>query len=717
MIAKKPDAKPYAAGSVVEGVYKSYGRFGFVLTDPDHEDVYVSDRDRLTAMNNDTVAVKTSISAMGRHKSEGTIVKVLERANETVVGTYDLLRQGGQVTPIDEKMGVLIDIPEGKALDAKSGARVVVKITTWPEIHRNARGEVTEVIGYEGDKGVDIDVIVAQHKLPHVFSDELMKEADHLPREIVPEEGVADYRDLKLVTIDGPDSKDLDDAVYCVRKDNGHFQLGVHIADVSRYVRHGMLLDDEAYRRGTSCYLADRVIPMLPFQLSNDLCSLNAGEDRYAMSCIMDVAPDGTVTTEKVTPSMIHVGRRCNYPEINKAFHEGIMPEDLKEYMPMLTALRDCADALRADRSRRGAIDFDFPEYKVILDEMGTPLRIEKRVRDMAEKMVEDAMIAANEAVARFLRDTGHTAVYRVHGQPDGDKLDALKRLTEIMGTPVKLPKEPKPGDIQKLLSSAKGSEAYAVIEVMTLRSLPQACYSTENIGHFGIASTCYTHFTSPIRRYPDLMVHRLIRQALFDKPDKAFLEKQADFLTRAAEHCSVTEQTSVDAERDTTDLKMAEYMVPFVGEPFDATVTGVTRFGIFVGLDNGVEGLVHIDTMDDDIYEYNEDTLSLKGKFGGKYFSLGMPVRVTLVKANKEKSELDFMLGEIGSPEELERRVAEAAEKRLRRKGGNRNGGNGNRGGKGGKFKGSLFGGRLERKSFSGGGKNRRKKGKGGKK
>lgn len=655
----------YKPGTILQGVYKSYGRFGFLITDDDHEDVYISDRDHLNAVNNDTVEVKTMKSETGRHNTEGRVMKVLERANDTFVCTYEMLKDGGEAVPIDEKVDMYIEIPEGQEMDATTGARVIVEVTRWPGEWTDAEGRVTEVIGYKGDKGLDIDIIVAQHRLPHEFSEKVLDEAENLPRDIRMEKGLTDFRALPIVTIDGPDSKDLDDAVYCEKKANGHFELSVHIADVSRYVTKGSLLDDEAYRRGTSVYLADRVIPMLPFQLSNDLCSLNHDEDRYAMSCVMDVSPDGKVKTELVTPSIVRVARRCNYPEINKAFHEGIMPEDLSHFMPMLQDLKECADALRTDRTRRGALDFDFPEYKVILDEEGTPLRIEKRIRSDAEKMIEDAMIAANEAVARFLEKTGHTSIYRVHEHPDEEKLNSLKRLIAIMGLDLSIPKDPEPKDIQKLLETVKGEDIEAVVQVMTLRSLPQACYSTENAGHFGIASECYTHFTSPIRRYPDLMVHRLIRQAISDGLSKAELKKQTEFLLRAADHCSETEQNATDTERDVDDLKMTEYMVPFVGEPFDAHVTGITRFGVFVGLDNGVEGLVHIDSMDDDEYIYQEDTMTLKGRFSGTTYSMGMPVRVTLVKADKERREVDFIMGEIHSPLNLEKKTRASTKSR----------------------------------------------------
>ena len=670
------DKLSYKPGTVLQGVYKSYGpKFGFLITDEAHEDVYISDRDHLDAVNNDTVEVRTRKSRTGRHKTEGEIIRVIERAENSFVCTYEMTDSGGEAMPIDEKVDMEIYIPKGKEMGAVTGARVMVEVTRWPKDHNSAEGHVTEIIGYKGDKGLDIDILIAQHKLPHVFSEKLLAEAEHLSREVKKEKGVEDFRDLPLITIDGPDAKDLDDAVYCIRKDNGHFELGVHIADVSRYAVKGSLIDEEAYRRGTSVYLADRVIPMLPVRLSNDLCSLNHDEDRYAMSCIMDVSPAGEVTTEKITPSIIRVARRCNYPEVNQALDDGFVPDDLKPFLPLLHDLKDCADALRKNRTERGALDFDFPEYKVILDEDGTPLRIDKRIRGDGEKMIEDAMIAANEAVARFLEEKGHTSVYRVHDHPDEEKLNALKKMMPILGITERLPEEPEPKDMQKLMDSVRDKDMEAVVQVMTLRSLPQACYSTENTGHFGIASSCYTHFTSPIRRYPDLMVHRLIRQALHDSLNKSQLKRQTEFLMRAVEHCSETEQNATDTERDVTDLKTTEYMAPFVGEPFDARITGVTGFGLFAGLDNGAEGLIHIDSMDDDEYVYREDTMTLVGVRGGKRYALGMPVKVTLVKADKEKRELDFVLGEIDSPLSLERKIRKAASSKSHLKAKNKKG------------------------------------------
>ena len=647
----------YKPGTILQGTYKAYGnRFGFVLTDEKYEDIYIAETDAGSAVNNDIVEVEIMKSKTGRHSTEGRIIHVITRANTTVVGTYEMTRYGGEVIPVDEKINMLIEIPSGQECQAVTGARVVVEVTKWPGRYTNAEGKIIEIIGYKGDKGLDIDIIVAQHKIPHVFNTDVMKEAAALCQDIFLEKNMADFRVQELVTIDGSDSKDLDDAIYCELKDNGHYRLGVHIADVSRYVKPRSALDKEAYQRGNSVYLADRVIPMLPFELSNDLCSLNEGKERYAISCIMDVDPNGIVTLEKITPSIIKVARRCTYPEINQAFDEGIVSDGLQKFLPMLTVFKECTHLLRKQREGRGALTFDFPEYKVALDEKGAPLRIIKRERGEAERMIEDAMIAANETVASFITRENFTAVYRVHDQPNQEKLDILRQMINVLGINIKIPADVKPKDMQQLLEFVKGKDIAAVIEVMALRSLPQACYSTENVGHFGIASSCYTHFTSPIRRYSDLLVHRLIKQLLYKKLRKSEQEKQMEFLKKAVDHISMTEQNATDAERETTELKMTEYMEPFVGEPFDAHITGVTKFGVFVGLENGVEGLVHISTMNDDEYVYNEESMQLTGRFNGVQYSLGMPVRVTLIKADKDKHEIDFIMGEIHSPLQLEK-------------------------------------------------------------
>ena len=649
----------YKDGTILQGIYRCNGKdFGFLLTDEEHMDIFISDENRKSALNGDLVEVVVHKDYFGRHDTEGVVSRIVERATTRFVCTYRMTEDGGLGFPIDERVRMTLYIPKGNGLGAVTGARVIVEVISWPlDPYDDGVGKITEIIGYEGDKGLDIDLIIAQHNLPHKFPKEVLDYAHSLPKEIEWEKGLLDFRNLPLVTIDGPDSKDLDDAVYCEKKENGHYELGVHIADVSRYVKKGTSLDDEAYLRGTSVYLADRVIPMLPEVLSNDLCSLNAGVERYAMSCLMDVAPDGKVTTKKIGPSIIKVGRRCTYPEINQVFDEGIASEELKYYLPMLEDLKQCAWILRKDRERRGALSFEFPEYKVVLDPEGVPLRIETRIRKEAERIIEDAMIAANEAVARFLEETGHTSVYRIHEHPDEMKLDSLKKLMAIMGVPLRIPDDPEPMDIQKLLEEVKGKDFEAVAQTMTLRSLPQACYSTENHGHFGIASECYTHFTSPIRRYPDLMVHRLIRQAISDTLSKSERNKQTEFLMRAVEHCSNTEQNATQTERDVTDLKMAEYMEPFIGEVFEGSITGVTRFGIFVGLPNGVEGLVHIDSMMDDDYMYQEDTIRLVGRFSANTYMMGQTVKVTLVRVDKERREIDFVLGETKNPLELSRK------------------------------------------------------------
>ena len=644
--------KVYKPGAIVEGIYQSCGdKFGFLITDEFHEDVYISKSDRLNALNGDTIEVKIIFSYYGRHRNEGAVKRIIARANDTFTGTFKKTRFGGEVEPLDAKIPIIIDVLDGDTKNAQTGQRVTVKIDRWPGRRSNAQGVITEILGYEGDAGVDIDTIIAEHRLPHIFGNKVLEEANSLSEKIIPERNIEDYRNLQLITIDGADSKDLDDAVHCEKTENGNFILGVHIADVSRYVKKAGELDKEAYKRGTSVYLSDRVIPMLPFKLSNDLCSLNANKDRYAVSCIMEVTREGKIKTKKITPSIIRVSRRCTYPEINQIFEENIISEELKPFVPMLSDFRECTEILRKERIQRGALEFDFPEYKVILDKEGKPLRIEKRIRGISERMIEDAMIAANETVARFLKKTGNTSVYRIHEIPDNDKIKNLRKLMEVCAIPIKIPEKVQPEDLQKLLRYVKDKDIEYAIQAMTLRSLQQARYSTENEGHFGIASTCYTHFTSPIRRYPDLMVHRLIKDALTKQKSKSEREKETEFLVKAVEHCSETEQNATQTERDVTDLKITEYMTAFVGEPFDAQITGVTSFGIFVGLENGAEGLVHVNDMEDDEYVYMEDTMLLKGKYSGKTYHLGMPLKVTLVKADTEKKELDFIIGELKSP------------------------------------------------------------------
>lgn len=653
----------------ITGIYKGYTKnFGFVITNDLKEDVYITESNRHTAMNNDKVQVRLLQSSQG-HRQEGEIIRIIERANTTVVGTYDRQQNCGFVIPDDERLREDIYVPLDKTLNARSSARVLVKITRWPEENRKAEGEITEVLGYDGDKDLDIKVIMARHGLPFDFPEAVKREAEAIDQTVVPTEDRRDYRDRNLITIDSEDAKDLDDAIDVVRLPNGNFRLGVYIADVSWYVRPHSAIDQEAYNRGTSVYLVDRVIPMLPTVLSNGICSLIAGQDRYSMTCVMEIDSQGQVVHADIAPAIIQVKRRCNYHEVKNALLEGIVPDDLKPFMPMLQDLRELSDILKTMRLRRGAIDFDFPEYKVILDPDGKPLRLERRDRSIAEQIVEESMLIANETVASYLRDSGNPSVYRIHEIPEPERLEMMRTVLSSFDLPVPDADEVKPADFQQLIEKSKGTDAEAVVQTIALRSMQQARYSTVNAGHFGLASECYTHFTSPIRRYPDLMVHRLIRQ--FQREGK-LTEKEASlslsFHTQAADQASTRERVAVEAERETDDLKKAEYMVPFVGEAFDAHITGITSFGLFVGLENGIEGLIHISLLTDDDYEFDEATYTMRGRLGGHVYRLGDPIEVTLAKVNTERCEIDFVPGRVDSLEDLQQRMAASMEKRHHR-------------------------------------------------
>lgn len=649
-----------------EGIYKGYRKnYGFVLATDGKGDIYIAEENRNGAMNDDRVAVRLLDKGSTFRKREGRILKVLERANTTVVGTFERQKKFGFVTPDDERLGADIYIPLEASLEARSSAKVLVEITSWPDGVHKAEGKIIEVLGYEGDEGLDINCIMAEHKIPFAFPPEVEKAADALDMTVVPGNGRIDYRQLETITIDGEDAKDLDDAISLQVLENGHYELGVHIADVSHYVESGGIIDEEAYKRGTSVYLVDRVIPMLPKVLSNGICSLNAGEDRYAMSCVMEIDKEGTVLNKTISPSIIHVDRRCNYREVFKALTEEVIPEDLLPFMPLLRHLEKLAEILRAMRYRRGALDFDFPEYKILLDHSGKPLQIVQRDRTIAERMIEEAMLIANETVATYLAKTGNPSVYRIHELPKEEKLKALQVVVNYLGGMARFGEDVSPRELQAFLETVKDSEVETIAQMMTLRAMQQARYSTINMGHFGLASECYTHFTSPIRRYPDLMIHRLIKKTMNWSDGYRKRDGAEDYLVKAAAHSSIQEQVAVKAERDTDDLKKAQYMLPFVGQVFEAKVNSLTPFGMFVEIDNGIDGLVHINTMEDDDYFFNEEQFLMVGRRTGKVYHLGEKVTVTLAKVDVSRHEIDFILGEITDINELSRKLLRAQTKK----------------------------------------------------
>lgn len=628
--------------------------YGFVIPEnpgnPDQPDVFIPPDAMMNAMHKDRVVVRIHRQPQHGRSREGEIIRIVERANTKVVGTFECSRHFGFVLPDDTRVGHDIFIPKDEFNGAKIGAKVVAEIVKWPEKKRSAEGRIIEVLGQKGDPGIEILSIIKKHDLPTEFPGEVERAAAHTPAAIDAEDitGRRDLRHLPLVTIDSEDARDLDDAVYVERLKNGRYLLGVHIADVSYYVRENTPLDIEARQRGTSVYLVDRVLPMLPSRLSNGICSLNAGEDRLAMSVHMEIDYHGKVLKYEIFSSVIKVKYRLSYNIVRKILVEH--DETLRtEYQDMLGQFEDMerlCRILRDRRMRRGAVDFDFPELKVKLDEAGHPIEIIKRVRSLAESIVEEFMLVANETVAEHMDHLEVPFVFRVHEQPEPEKMAKLNNLLHNFGQSLPKSEEVPPGALQKILSRIAGRPEERIISTVMLRSLKQARYESENLGHFGLAARYYTHFTSPIRRYPDLIVHRILRETFHTGELSAKRrQKLAAMLPEIAFNSSERERAAAEAERETVALKLVEYMAQFVGEEFDGIISGVASYGFFVELDNGVEGLVHVSSMDDDYYQYVEEQYSLIGERMHNVFRLGDPVRVILTKTNPEERTMDFVL------------------------------------------------------------------------
>ncbi|MBP2652828.1 MAG: rnr [Firmicutes bacterium] len=626
--------------------------YGFVLpNNPEERDVYIPVDSMMNAMHGDRVVARLHNRKAGAGKArEGEIIRIVRRANSQILGTFENSRHFGFVTPDESRIRQDIFIPKGEFNGAKNGSKVVVEITKWPEKKRSAEGRVVEVLGHKGDPGIEILSIIRRHNLSTTFPQEV-EQASLKVRDTITEDELVGRRDLRalpVVTVDSEDAKDLDDAVYVERLKNGRFLLGVHIADVSYYVCENTALDNEARERGTSVYLVDRVLPMLPHRLSNGICSLNAGEDRLTLSAHMEVDHRGNVMNYEIFPSVIRVNTRLSYNAVR-----GILVDNdaaLKEkYQPLLDHIADMerlCRILRDRRMRRGAIDFDFPELKVKLNERGQPVEIVKRVRSIAESIIEEFMLLANETVAEHMHSLGVPFVFRVHEEPETEKMVKLDNLLHNFGLNLGKTEEVSPKALQKILGRIAGQPEERIISTVMLRSLKQARYEAENLGHFGLAAPFYTHFTSPIRRYPDLVVHRILRET-FTGGDVSAKRRQklAALLPEIALHSSARERSAAEAERETVDLKKVEYMAQFIGDEFGGNINGVTAFGLFVELDNGVEGLVHVSSMDDDYYCYAEEQYALIGERSGKTYRLGDAVRVILVKVNPEERNIDFEL------------------------------------------------------------------------
>lgn len=625
------------------------GGYAFLLPDdPEIDDIYISREDMNGAMHGDRVLVRPKIAAKANSKVEGEVIRILQRALKTVVGTVERGKHFSFVVPDDKRIFYDLYVPKDKTIGAKNGQKVVAKITEWPEKRRNPSGEIVEILGYPDEPGVDVLSIIKKYELPLDFPEKVKRQVQQIPDEVLREDlvGREDFRHLKTITIDNEDAKDLDDAV-SIEKTSDGYRLGVHIADVSYYVEEKSPLDVEALKRGCSVYLVDRVIPMLPPKLSNGICSLNPRADRLTMSVIIDFDSEANIKGYKITPGVIKTCERMTYTQVNK-----ILEEEDKESIERFDYLvedlhwmKELAEKLSHKRFARGSLDFELDEAKVILDENGHPVDVVKEERRISSSIIEEYMIAANEVVAEHIFWLKIPLVYRIHENPDEEKINSLKEFLYNFGYTLKGTQNLKPKSLQQILEQVKGKPEQRLINTMLLRSLRQARYSGVNFGHFGLASLYYTHFTAPIRRYPDLVVHRILRKQLQNDIDQKQEKKLVKIVERVAKLSSERERIAEEAERESVDLKIAEYMASRIGETYEAIVSGVTSFGIFVELDNTIEGLVHVSHMEDDYYHFNEKTMALIGERTGKTFRIGDVVQVKVYNVNIAERHIDFVL------------------------------------------------------------------------
>lgn len=631
------------------GVFSGNARgFGFVAIEGQEEDVFIPADRTGGALHGDRVQIVIDSEGRGG-RPEGTVVRILEHANETLVGTYEKGKGYGFVIPDNQRISKDIFIPQGCSQGAVSGHKVMVKIRDFGEKKgKKPEGVITEILGHIHDPGVDILSIVRAYNLPEDFPGAVKNQLKQVPDEVKKDSwaGRKDLRDLPTVTIDGEEAKDLDDAISIERAGDG-YRLGVHIADVSHYVQEHTPLDEEAFKRGTSVYLVDRVIPMLPHKLSNGICSLNEGEDRLALSCLMEIDSQGNVTGHEIAETVIRSDRRMTYTAVNAIVtdHDLQVTAEYAEFAEMFLLMKELADILRKKRHARGSIDFDFPESKIVLDEKGKPLEIKAYERNAATRIIEDFMLLANETVAEDYFWQELPFLYRTHDKPDEDRMKRLGTFINNFGYVLRMPGgQVYPKEIQKLLDKVEGTPEELLISRLTLRSMKQAKYTTENTGHFGLAARYYTHFTSPIRRYPDLQIHRIIKESLHGGLTGKRISHYEKILPQVAVQTSALERRADEAERETDKLKKVQYMERFIGQEFEGVISGVTSWGFYVELPNTVEGLVHISELRDDYYVFLEERYELSGEMTGKTYKLGQTIRVQLTGCDRFSKTIDFI-------------------------------------------------------------------------
>lgn len=638
-------AEEFALAGTFSGHAKG---FGFVTIEGREQDVFIPADKTKGAMDGDKVQIVIEGEARGK-RAEGAVLRILEHANKTVIGFYQKNKNFGFVLPDNQKLGQDIFIPQGKDMGAVTGHKVIVRITDFGDDQKKPEGVITEILGHVNDPGVDILSIIKAYGLPEGFPDDVMVQVAGIPDEVDEEEkkNRLDLRHLQTVTIDGEDAKDLDDAISISKENDDHYTLGVHIADVSHYVTENSPLDKEALKRGTSVYLVDRVIPMLPHKLSNGICSLNAGTDRLALSCLMEIDGKGNVIGHRIAETLIQVDRRMTYTAVNAIVtdRDPDVMEEYRDFVPMFDLMKELADILRERRKKRGSIDFDFPESKIILDEKGRPVDIKPYERNAATKIIEDFMLMANETIAEDYFWQELPFLYRTHDYPDPEKMKRLGTFINNFGYTIRTQNgEVHPKELQKLLDKIEGTPEEALISRLTLRSMKQAKYTTVCTGHFGLAANYYTHFTSPIRRYPDLQIHRIIKENLRrGLSDRRFAHYDS-ILPEVAVQCSSMERRADEAERETDKLKKCEYMSKRIGKEYDGVISGVTNWGLYVELPNTVEGLIRVNDLTGDYFVFDEEHMELVGEMTRKSYKLGQKIRVQVADTDKLTRTIDFI-------------------------------------------------------------------------
>lgn len=640
-----------AQGNVRIGVFTSNAKgFGFVTAEGEDEDYFIAGENRNGAVHMDQVQIRPLPVQSGRRK-EAQVVRVLSHGLEELVGTYEDSPTFGFVVPDNQKFGKDIFVAKEHSLGAVSGHKVVVKLTNYGEKGKKPEGRIVEILGHRNDPGVDILSIIKDFDLPTGFEEKLLRQAVNVAKDVseADMQGRKDLRDWQMVTIDGEDAKDLDDAVSCVMEGE-HYRLGVHIADVSNYVQEHSALDVEALHRGTSVYLVDRVIPMLPHKLSNGICSLNEGEDRLALSCMMLIDKNGKVIDHEIAETVIRVDRRMSYTEVKKILddQDEALCQKYETLVPMFLRMKELAALLRNKRQKRGSIDFDFPETKIILDEQGKPLEILPYERNTATNLIEDFMLIANETVAEDFFWQEVPFVYRSHQTPDPERVKKLAAFISNFGLTIHGPRDDiHPKELQKLLGNIAGTPQEAMISRLTLRSMKRANYTVDCLGHFGLATQYYCHFTSPIRRYPDLQIHRIIKDCLRGRMNEKRQMHYEAILPEVAKHASDMERRADEAERETDKLKKVEYMQERIGETFTGVISGITSWGMYVELPDTIEGMIHVTALTDGYYHYDEASYELVAETGGRKFKLGQTIQVVCVSVNKLMRTIDFVPAE----------------------------------------------------------------------